>query len=154
MMLNLLPAVVLKADEEKERNSMSQRKSKILSLLLAVAMIFTIMPANVFAITGENANGTHTNEECAVCTEDFTNCAFVEKPATCTCESKCAEDAVNADCAVCKEAFADCDFVEESAVTNCIETKGCTLDDGHGVECQVLSPDASVQKTPCSCTNK
>ncbi len=85
-----------------------------------------------------------------------TPCAFVceicsaaaNEPAQCTCESKCAEGAVNGECPVCTAAPGSCTGKEPeppAPVCNC--TAKCAEDAANG-ECPVCGAD------PGSCTGK
>ena len=82
------------------------------------------------------------------------DCALYEAPAnlTCTCETKCAEDAINHDCAICSTEGADlsaCTGQEISAAPVC----DCGTDDGliHATTCAVyVAPENPV----CYCAEK
>lgn len=103
-------------------------KRRILAIFLSLCMLVGLLP--VVALASDGESGTVSS-------------------AACSCETLCAEEAVNVNCPVCVEDYSLCAYVapdNEEELVSCTKMEGCTLEDGHEGECMT-----SQDETSCIC---
>ncbi len=95
-----------------------------------------------------NCSQDSINEECSLCSADYSKCAFVQSQ--CICGSLCTAESINADCPVCSAAGAD---LSKCAGSNsgaqepentpgqvCAQLPEC-VDGSHGADCPLYVPE-------------
>lgn len=88
-------------------------KKRILSMLLAICMMFTMAPTVAFAQNTYATQGSTSAPQ-----QQATDAPQVSESAEqkiCSCTALCTQDAVNDECAVCANGFAACAFAQETS---------------------------------------
>ena len=95
-----------------------------------------------------NCSQDSINEECSLCSADYSKCAFVQSQ--CICGSLCTAESVNADCPVCSAAGADLSKCagsssgaqepENTPGQVCAQLPEC-VDGSHGADCPLYVPE-------------
>ena len=95
-----------------------------------------------------NCSQDSINEECSLCSADYSKCAFVQSQ--CICGSLCTAESVNADCPVCSAAGADLSKCagsssgaqepESTPGQVCAQLPEC-VDGSHGADCPLYVPE-------------
>lgn len=95
-----------------------------------------------------NCSQDSINEECSLCSADYSKCAFVQSQ--CICGSLCTAESINADCPVCSAAGADLSKCagsssgaqepENTPGQVCAKLPEC-VDGSHGADCPLYVPE-------------
>ena len=95
-----------------------------------------------------NCSQDSINEECSLCSADYSKCAFVQSQ--CICGSLCTAESINADCPVCSAAGADLSKCagsssgaqepENTPGQVCAQLPEC-VDGSHGADCPLYVPE-------------
>lgn len=95
-----------------------------------------------------NCGQDSINEECSLCSADYSKCAFVQSQ--CICGSLCTAESINADCPVCSAAGADLSKCagsssgaqepENTPGQVCAQLPEC-VDGSHGADCPLYVPE-------------
>ena len=104
---------------------------KALSLLLALALVFSLFPVSVFAEGAENPDPVEIctgGEDCAAETHNEGCPKYVAPVVTCTGGEDCAAETHNEGCAK---------YI--APVVTCAKAEGCTLPDGHDGSCNAAT---------------
>lgn len=103
-----------------------------------------------------NCSQDSINEECSLCSADYSKCAFVQSQ--CICGSLCTVEKINPDCPVCSILGAELNQClgksDDNTEAEAVQEKSCALlpdcvDGMHGNGCSLFIQD---EKKPCALT--